>query len=54
MERPTAAFCNEKYSVLNNFCYVETSKTCTIPKFRPKILPDNEIAEGINSLNSSQ
>ena len=31
-----------------------TKKTSTIPTFMPQIFPDNEIAEGINSLNSKQ
>ena len=35
--------------VLNSFCYAEAS---AIPKFRPKILPDDEIAEGIILLSS--
>ena len=33
---------------------IETNKTSTIPTFMPQILPDNEIAEGINSLNLKQ
>ena len=32
----------------------KTNKTSTIPFFLPQILPDNEIAEGINSLNSKE
>ena len=32
----------------------KTNKTSTIPFFMPQILPDNEIAEGINSLNSKE
>ena len=32
----------------------ETSKISAITNFMPKILPDDEIAEGINSLNSKQ
>ena len=32
----------------------EKSKTSTIPTFIPQILPDNEIAEGINFLISKQ
>ena len=30
----------------------EIQKSFTIPTFMPQILPDNEIAEGIDSLNS--
>ena len=33
---------------------IETNKTSTIPTFMPQILPDDEIAEGINWLNSKQ
>ena len=32
----------------------ETNKTYEIPNFMPKILSEDEIAEGINSLNSKQ
>ena len=32
----------------------ETNKTSAIPTFMPQILPDDEIAEGINRLNSKQ
>ena len=32
----------------------ETNKTSTIPTFMPKISTDDEIAKGINSLNSKQ
>ena len=32
----------------------ETSKTSALPNFMPQILPDDEIAAGINSLNSKQ
>ena len=32
----------------------ETNKTSTIPTFMPQILPDDEIAESMNSLNSKQ
>ena len=32
----------------------ETNKTSTIPTFMSQILPDEEITEGINSLNSKQ
>ena len=33
---------------------IETNKISTIPTFMPQILPDDEIAEGINWLNSKQ
>ena len=32
----------------------ETNKTSAIPNFMPQVLPDDEIAKGINSLNSKQ
>ena len=32
----------------------ETNKSSAIPNFMPKILPDDEIAKGVNSLNSKQ
>ena len=32
----------------------ETNKTSTVSSFMPQILPDEEIATGINSLNSKQ
>ena len=32
----------------------ETNKTSALPNFMPQILPDDEIAKGINSLNSKQ
>ena len=32
----------------------ETNKTSAIANFMPQILPDNEIAKDINSLNSKQ
>ena len=32
----------------------KTNKTYAIPNFMPKILPDDEIEEGINSLNLQQ
>ena len=32
----------------------ETNKTSAIPTFMPQILPDDEIAEGINRLNSKE
>ena len=32
----------------------ETHKTSAIPNFMPQVLPDDEIAKGINSLNSKQ
>ena len=52
--RPPATFYNGKYIVLNNFYYAKANKTSTILKFRLKILPDNEITEGINLLNLNQ
>ena len=30
MERPTATFCNRKYSVLNDFCFAECLAYCTL------------------------
>ena len=33
---------------------IETNKTFAIPNFMPQILSDDEIAKGINSLNSKQ
>ena len=32
----------------------QTKKTSALPSFMPQILPDDEIVEGINSLNSKQ
>ena len=32
----------------------ETSKTSVIPNFMPQLLPDDEIAKGINCLNSKE
>ena len=32
----------------------ETNKISAVPNFMSNILPDNEIVEGINSLNSKQ
>ena len=32
----------------------ETNKSSAISNFMPKILPDDEIAKGVNSLNSKQ
>ena len=50
MERPSATFCNEKYRVLNDFCYTEflahytleneSNKTC---EYQPDELDDNLI-----------
>ena len=50
MERPSATFCNGKYSVLNNFCFPEilacsilekkSNKTC---EYHPNELDDNLI-----------
>ena len=44
-----AGYSNESYSENR-----ETNKATAIANFMPKILPDNDIAEGINSLNSKQ
>ena len=30
MERPSATFCNGKYSVLNDFCYAEFLASCSL------------------------
>ena len=38
----------------NDSEYAETNETSTIPSFMLQVLPDNEIAEGINSVNSKQ
>ena len=45
MEKPISTFCNEKYSILNNFCYAEfltyyklenkSNKTCKYPGMLP-------------------
>ena len=48
-ETPGAEYPNENVSE-----DTEINKTFTIPTFMPQMLPDNEIAEGINSLNSKQ
>ena len=48
-ETPEAEYPNE-----NDSEDTETNKTSKIPNFMPQVLPDNEIAEGINSLNSKQ
>ena len=48
-ETPGAKYSNESYSENR-----ETNKATTTANFMPKILPDNDIAEGINSLNSKQ
>ena len=37
-----------------NIQYTETNKTSAIANFMPQILPDDEIAKAINSLNSKQ
>ena len=44
-----AEYSNESYSENR-----ETNKVTAIVNFMPKILPDNDIAKGINSLNSTQ
>ena len=43
-----------EYTNNNDSEDIETNKTSTIPTFMPQLLPDNEIAEGINSLNLKQ
>ena len=48
-ERPGAEYSNE-----NDSEDTETNKTSTIPNFMPKILLDDQIAEGISSLKSRQ
>ena len=48
-ETPEAEYPNE--SDLNEG---ETNRTFALPNFMPQILPDNEIAESVNSLNSKQ
>ena len=48
-ETPGAEYSNESYSENR-----ETNAAISITNFIPKILPDNDIAEGINSLNSKQ
>ena len=30
MERPSATFCNEKYSILDDFCYAECLTYCIL------------------------
>ena len=46
---PVAEYSNERYSENR-----EINKATAIVNFMPKILPDNDIAKGINSLNSKQ
>ena len=46
-ETPEAEYPNENYSE-----DTETNKTSDTPNFMPQVLPDDEIAKGINSLNS--
>ena len=46
---PVAEYPNE-----NDSEDTETNKTSATPNFMPKILPDDQIAEGMNSLNSEQ
>ena len=46
---PEAEYPNE-----NDSEDTETNTTCAIPNFMPQILPDDEIAKGINALNSNQ
>ena len=48
-ETPGAEYLNESDSEEE-----ETNKTSALPNFIPQILPDDEIVEGINSLNSKQ
>ena len=48
-ETPEAEYPNENYSE-----DTETNKTSDTPNFMPQVLPDDEIAKGINSLNSKQ
>ena len=50
MERPSATFCNGKYSVLNYFCYAEVlayytleNKSNTTCEYQPDELDDNLI-----------
>ena len=43
-----------EYPNENDLEDTETNKTSAIPNFMPQILPDDEIAKGINSLNSKQ
>ena len=50
MERPSANFCNEKYSVLNDFCYSEflvyytlENKSNKICEQQPDESDDNQI-----------
>ena len=48
-DTPEAEYPNE-----NNSEDTETNKTFSILNFMPQILPDDEIAKGIYSLNSKQ
>ena len=48
-EIPWAEYLNE-----NDSENTETNKTSTISNFLPQILPDHEIAKGINFLNSKR
>ena len=48
-EIPGAEYPND-----NDLEDTKTNKTSTIPTFMPQMLQDDEIAEGINSLNSKQ
>ena len=48
-ETPEAEYLNE-----NDSEDTETNRTSTVSRFMPQILPDEEIATGINSLNSKQ
>ena len=52
-ERPSATFCNEKYSVLNDFCYADflayytlENKSNQICEYQPDEL-DNNLIENI-------
>ena len=58
MEGSSTTFCNGKYSVLNRYPNEsdseegEINKTFSLPNFIPQILPDDEMAECLNTLNS--
>ena len=43
-----------KYPIEDDSENTETNKTSAIPNFMPQILPDDEIAKGVNPLNSEQ
>ena len=50
MERPSATFCNGKYSILDNFCYAEflayytfENKPSNTGEYQPEGLDDNSI-----------